>query len=70
MKAKKILGLLLAVTMTVGTMTACGNGGNDQAAGEPRQAAGSRASRRVRAARMRAVTTPETVKQKTQLPST
>ena len=32
MKAKKILGLLLAVTMTVGPMTACGNGGNDQAA--------------------------------------
>ena len=30
MKAKKILGLLLAVTMTVGTLTACGNEGSDQ----------------------------------------
>ena len=69
MKAKKILGLLLAVTMTVGTMPA-GTEETIRLRGEPRQAAGSRASRRVRAARMRAVTTPETVKQKTQLPST
>ena len=30
MKAKKILGLLLAVTMTVGALTACGNEGSDQ----------------------------------------
>lgn len=33
MKAKKILGLLLALTMTVGTLTACGNGGGDQPGG-------------------------------------
>lgn len=33
MKAKKIVGLLLALTMTVGTLTACGNEGNDQPAG-------------------------------------
>ena len=33
MKVKKILALLLATTMTVGTLTACGNEGGDQSFG-------------------------------------
>ena len=34
MKAKKILGLLLAVTMVVGTLAGCGDGGNDPSGGD------------------------------------
>ena len=33
MKVKKVLGLLLAVSMTVGMLAGCGNDGNDQPAG-------------------------------------